>query len=138
MDRPDNALDVGLDLVHQLHRLEDAERLSGSDRLAFLHERFCAGLRRAVERADHRRLDAHDPVRRRGNRFELRLVLCGERRCGGRGNEVAVLRAAHGDTHARFLDRDLPDPRLLDDAHELANPLCARLIDSTADERLVA
>ena len=30
VDRPDDSLDLGLDLVHQLHRLEDAERLPGA------------------------------------------------------------------------------------------------------------
>src|SRR5437870_5064516 len=55
-DRPDDALDVGLHLVHELHRLEDAERLAGRDRVAHVDERRRSGLRRTVEGANHRRL----------------------------------------------------------------------------------
>src|SRR6266516_3495423 len=64
-DRADDAVDVRLHLVHELHCLEDAERLARADRLPLLDERRRARLRRAVERADHRRLDADQPVRRR-------------------------------------------------------------------------
>src|SRR5437588_9580292 len=63
-DRTDDAVDVRLHLVHELHRLEDAERLPGSDGLSLLDERRRARLRRAVERSDHRRLDPNQPVRR--------------------------------------------------------------------------
>src|SRR5262245_45314765 len=38
-DPPDAALVLGLDLVHQLHRLEDAQRLPRLDRIADLDER---------------------------------------------------------------------------------------------------
>src|SRR5882672_12020662 len=48
---------VGVDLVHQLHRLDDADDLAFLDRLADLDERLGVGRRRAVEGADHRRLD---------------------------------------------------------------------------------
>src|SRR5438067_13935312 len=57
VDRPDDPLAVGLDLVHEFHRLEDAQGLAGADRVADLDERRRARLRRPVERADHRRLD---------------------------------------------------------------------------------
>src|SRR3954465_6305674 len=63
VDRPDDGLEVGLDLVHALHRLEDAERLAGRDAVADLHERRRPRLGRAVERADHRRLDPDEAVR---------------------------------------------------------------------------
>src|SRR5437762_9252703 len=58
VDRPDDPLVVGFDLVHELHRLEDAQGLAGADGVADLDERRRARLRRAVERADHRNRDA--------------------------------------------------------------------------------
>ena len=129
---------VGLDLVHQLHRLEDAERLARRDRVAFLHERRRARLGRAVEDADHRRLDAHEAVglRRRGRR-QLTVVrgLCRDR---GQGRLELLGRAAHRDAHAGLLDRDLPDAGLLDDADDLADPLGARLVDAAGAQGLVA
>src|SRR6266480_8044737 len=38
VDRADDRLDIRLDLVHQLHRLEDAERLAGANRVPLLDE----------------------------------------------------------------------------------------------------
>src|SRR4051794_2010644 len=54
VDAPHDRLDLRLHLVHQLHRLEDAERLTRRDGVTFLDERRRARLRRAVEGADHR------------------------------------------------------------------------------------
>src|SRR5262245_15216428 len=54
VDRDDLSLDVGLDLVHQLHRLDDAEDLALPDAGADLGEGFRLGRRRPVERADDR------------------------------------------------------------------------------------
>src|SRR2546423_5475145 len=68
VDRADDALDVGLHLVHELHRLEDAERLARRDRVALLDERRRPRLRGAVEGAHHRRLHPHDPAGRRLDR----------------------------------------------------------------------
>ena len=48
---------VGLDLVHQLHRFDDAQRVAVRDGVADLDERRRARRRRAIERADHRALD---------------------------------------------------------------------------------
>src|SRR3954471_23658252 len=48
---------VGLDLVQDLHRLDDADGLAFLDLTADLDERLGAGAGRAVEGADHRRLD---------------------------------------------------------------------------------
>src|SRR5918994_4584994 len=62
VDLADHSLEVGLDLVHQLHGLEDAERLADRDGRTLLDEGGCARRRRAVEGADHRRLDPHEPV----------------------------------------------------------------------------
>ncbi len=50
-----HAVNVGADLVHQLHRLDDANCLPDGDLLAFFDEWFGTGGRRAVKRADHRR-----------------------------------------------------------------------------------
>src|SRR5436190_16657694 len=44
-----------LDLVHDLHRFDDAKRLSLRDAIAHGNVGLGAGLRRAVERAHHRR-----------------------------------------------------------------------------------
>src|SRR4051794_37149474 len=48
---------VGGDLVHEFHRLDDAEDLSLPDRLPDVHEGLGARLRRSVERTDNRGLD---------------------------------------------------------------------------------
>src|SRR6476619_4408497 len=53
-DRLDGAGRVRLDLVQQLHRLDDAERLALGDRLPDLHERGRPRRRCAIERAHHR------------------------------------------------------------------------------------
>src|SRR6266536_1837314 len=56
-DLPDDPGDLGLDLVHDLHRLDDADSLPGGDPAARLHIRLGPGLRRHVEGADHGGLD---------------------------------------------------------------------------------
>src|SRR5690606_11619173 len=43
-------------LVHRLHRLDDEQRLALADPVADLHEGACPRFRRAVDRADHRRV----------------------------------------------------------------------------------
>src|SRR6185503_11498339 len=55
-DRLDRAARVGLDLVHQLHRLDDAKRVALRDAVADFDERRAARRRRTIERADHRAL----------------------------------------------------------------------------------
>ena len=140
MDRADDRLGVGLDLVHQLHRLEDAERLPRADRVALLDERRRAGLRRAVEGADHRRLDADEAVARR---LLCRQGLFGfhDRSFARRGREDGfdrVGRPPHGDAHAAFVDRDLSHTGFLDDADDLANPFGTRLVDAARRKRVGA
>src|SRR5881394_1681974 len=66
-DRLHRAGGVGVDLVHQLHRLDDADHVALLHRLADLDESLGVGRRRAVEGADHRRLD--DVPLDRGGRF---------------------------------------------------------------------
>src|SRR5512145_3172672 len=56
-DRLDHARGVGLDLVHQLHRLDDAHRLAGLHVLADLDVGLGLGRGGAVEGADHGRLE---------------------------------------------------------------------------------
>ena len=138
MDRADDRLCVGLDLVHKLHRLEDAERLAGAHRVPLLHERRRAGLRRPVEGADHRCLDADDAV---AGGFLLREGFLGFRRgvLRGRRSEHGldrIRRPPHRDAHPALVDRDLPHARLLDDADDLANSLGACLIDTARPERV--
>src|SRR5256885_16290501 len=52
-DRLDHAVLVGFDLVHQLHRFDDADGLSRFDRISDLDEGLRAGGTRAVESANH-------------------------------------------------------------------------------------
>ena len=80
----DHSAHLGLDLVHHLHRLDDANHGVGRDRVANLDVRLRLGRRLAVERADHRRLDL-----RLG-----RLLRC--RRCGG-----SLGRCRHGGRDRR-------------------------------------
>src|SRR6266487_107499 len=56
-DLPNHARDLGLDLVHDLHRLDDAHHLPHIHPAADLHVGLCRRLGRLVERAHHRRLD---------------------------------------------------------------------------------
>src|ERR671933_57315 len=70
-DLPDDARELRLDLVHDLHRLDDAEHLPLRDARAHRNVRFRTGLRRSVEGADHRRF--HFEVRRLG-RLGLRSL----------------------------------------------------------------
>src|SRR6185437_3333445 len=88
VDPPNDPLLLGLDLVHQLHRLEDADGLAGADRVAFLDERRRPRRRRAVEGADHRRLDLDRArvERRRGGRGGRGLLLRARRRRRGGGD----------------------------------------------------
>src|SRR5436309_3786730 len=50
-DLADRAGSVGLNLVHDLHRLDDADRITDLDDAADLDERFRAGARGTVEGA---------------------------------------------------------------------------------------
>src|SRR5258708_4376121 len=52
-DRGDPSGLVGLDLVHHLHGLDDAQNLAHLDFIADLNERLGARRRCAVERANH-------------------------------------------------------------------------------------
>src|SRR5947209_3905498 len=124
-DRADDALEIGLHLVHELHRLEDAERLPRTDDVPDLDERWRTRFRRAVEGADHRRLDAVVAVRR-PHRGSGGHVWERERRVG---DWRSIGARAHGDAHAVLFDRDLSDAGLLDDADDLADPFGAGLVD---------
>ena len=49
-----------------------------------------------------------------------------------------LLGAPDRDARSVLLDRDLGDPGVLDDAHDLADPLRSRLVDFPAEQRVVA
>src|SRR5439155_260023 len=134
VDRANDPLALGLDLVHQLHRLEDAERLPGTDRVADLDERRRVGLRRAVEGADHRRLDPDEAVRRRRDRSEIQLLRGGERRRRPAHRSGTIDAATHRYAHVVLVDRHLADARLLDDADDLADPIRPRALEAAALE----
>ena len=140
MDRADDAGVLGLELVEELHRLENAEHLTRNDGVADVDERRRSRGRRAVEDADHRRLDARD--RRRGDAVATLGDVSGlgvhVRRDGHRDRPDRVVCAAHGDAHAVVLDLDLPDAGLLHDLHELADPLPAFRVGVLGDQHGVA
>src|SRR3989442_14273762 len=59
-DFPNDAPDLGLDFVHDLHRFDDADHLPLVHPGADLHVRLGGGLRRLVERPHHRGLDLEE------------------------------------------------------------------------------
>src|SRR6478672_7892183 len=86
-----DAGDLGLDLVHDLHRLDDADCLTRRDPGAGLDVGIRARLRGLVERPYHGRLDLLEPGGRPRRFAGLRVAAtrCGRRRDrvrGGRGN----------------------------------------------------
>src|SRR5678815_2369998 len=72
-DRDDRTGDIGLDLVHQLHRLHDAQHLSLLDLFVDRYVVWRLGIRFAIERAHERR----------GHEVGLVVVPRGRRRSGG-------------------------------------------------------
>src|SRR3954463_2321054 len=76
---------VRLDLVHELHRLDDAEDLPLLNHRAHLHERRVVGGSGSIERPDERRIDGEGVIDRGGRRL-LRGRRCNLRRCRTRGN----------------------------------------------------
>src|ERR1700704_2786533 len=123
---------VGLDLIHQLHRLDDADRLAFLDGLADLDKGFGVGRRRTVKGTDHGGL--HDMAflarlglsywrRCRSARRGASLGRCGsrakaERRCGRRGD---AHRPALDDLHLLLAlgDLQLRDAGLLHEVDQL-------------------
>src|SRR6187200_2272643 len=64
-DLADHTGDLGLDLVHDLHRFDNAHGLPGGDAAADLHIGIRPRLRRLVVGPHHRRLDLLERRRRR-------------------------------------------------------------------------
>src|SRR3954452_22769856 len=60
VDLPHDRFELRLDLVHELHRLENAEGLPRADDVALLDERRRTRLGGTVERPDHRRRSEED------------------------------------------------------------------------------
>ena len=112
VDRADAAVHVRLELVEELHRLEQAQRLAGSDDVADGDERRRARLRGAVEEPDHRRLDPSDRRRCRAvGSVDLRDRVAVGRCRHGRRCDTRLVGAPHGDAHPLVLDLDLADAR---------------------------
>src|SRR5919199_6062644 len=123
------ARNVRGDLVHQLHRLDDAQRLPLPDAVPHLDVRLLPRRRRPVERPHHRRthhVQAPVPLRRTIRLgFGLRPG-CARRRVrhgggldGGSGEGLGP--RPHGD-----LQLPLPDP-------DLADPALSQKLDEPAD-----
>ena len=126
-----------LSSVEELHRLDQAQGLADGDDVADGDERRRSRLRRAVEEADHRRLDPDDlRVHRLVGDADLRDgdAGCAARR---RGRDRLV-GATNGHAHSLVLDLDLAHAGLLDDLHELADPLRALRVDVAAEQRRLA
>src|SRR5687768_11452921 len=95
-----HACGVGLDLVHQLHRFDDADGVALLHRVADFDERLGVGRGRAVERADHRRLDYMALLARR----RVGWRTCGLRAAYGRGRRGGEERCRRHGCHARHAD----------------------------------
>src|SRR6266853_1851784 len=65
-DFPDHAVQLRFDLVHDLHRFDDADDLARRDAAADFDVRLGPGLGRRIERPHHRRLDLEQLARRGG------------------------------------------------------------------------
>src|SRR5258705_3022960 len=59
-DLANDTRDLGFDLVHDLHRFDDADHLPHIHAAAHLHVGLRGRLRRLVERSHHRRLDLEE------------------------------------------------------------------------------
>src|SRR5690348_4167730 len=84
-----HAGDLGLDLVHDLHGLDDADDLPARDAAPGLHIGFGPGLMRRIKRPHHRRLDFDQMGRRR------RRAAGGGSAGGRRGRRAGGLRDHH-------------------------------------------
>src|SRR5215208_2765750 len=85
IDLADNAGDLGFDLVHDLHRFDDADSLSRRHPIAHLDVRLGAWLGSFVKGSDHRRTDFLEVCsrgQRAGSRVGTRLFARG-RLCRG-------------------------------------------------------
>ena len=125
----DGAHLFGGDLVHELHRLDDAQRLIGGNLIAHLDERRLIGSRGRIEGADHRRLYGipvggvvvgrlgRGGCRGRSHSSGGRGGGDGGRRRGGHG----LTGHAHRDAGAFLFDYDFADAAFLGNANQFAN-----------------
>src|SRR6267143_5907860 len=98
---------VGFDLVHQLHRLDDANRLAFLDGLAHLDKWLGVGRRRTVKGTDHRGLHDMAFLTCHGFSYRRRCRGCGRRAgLGGCGSRAKAERRCRrrGDAHRPALD----------------------------------
>src|SRR5687768_4439849 len=84
----DDTIELRFDLVHDLHRLDDAENLALGDAIPDAEVRLGAGLGSGIVRPHHRRLD-FEQVRPRRLRLRGRSLWCSRDwrrrgRCGWR------------------------------------------------------
>src|SRR6185295_1946032 len=91
VDLDDLPRDLRLDLVHQLHGLDDAEHLAHAHAVTHVHEGWRAGVGRAVEGAHDRAL----------HRRQARLLLGGGGRGGRGGRGDRRRRQGNGDVEGR-------------------------------------
>ena len=123
---------VGLDLVHQLHRFDDAERLSRAHHRADLDERRRVGAGRAVERPDEgaRHVDrvvGHGRLGARRRRAPARACATRHRGAAPRRASRRDLAAHDADASALVLVLELPDVVLDEEVEQrLAACRCRR------------
>src|SRR6266576_3844735 len=132
-DLPNHPRDLGLDLVHDLHRFDDADDLPHVHPGADLHIWLGRRLRRLIKRPDHRRFDLEElgargwglgagGRRRRSGCWSGWRAGMRDDHMPGRIPDVSRLRHPHRGPHPKQTAPDLDRPHLrcvLQDLHDL-------------------